>query len=144
MLTLCPYTTQDINLIKNWISTDTTGSQYLDSYATSEDWINLVDNKQRFFYIAKLDDTPIGFFDFEIQRERGYFSFYVAPEYRGKGLGTELLQTALDLEPVKQVTTLEGGVAQSNIASQKVLEHLGFRNEGINDEEMFTFVKNSY
>lgn len=127
MIAFKKFETSQENLIKKWLVHDDIGMRFLPSYAKTEDFVHLVDFDKRFLWIASDSNTRIGFFDLEIESaDKGYFTFYLAPEFRGKGLGKLLLKGALELPEVQKVKILEGGIEKENIASKIVLEKLGF------------------
>ena len=80
------------------------------------------------------------FFDFEIESsEKGYFSFYLCQEVRGKGLGSSLLKQALLLPEINKVSLLEGGVEKDNQSSIKTLEKVGFKHTSIDEDGMWMY-----
>lgn len=76
--------------------------------------------------IALLDGVPIGTvrFDWDESREGADISFTVAPEYRGRGYGFQIVAHALRNVRNARIT---GEVKISNAASRKIFEKLGFR-----------------
>lgn len=119
--------TQDKALIDTWFKSDELGMRLLSSYS-ADNFLHLIDFQKRYLWIVVSDNLPIGFFDFEIEtKEKGHFSFYISPEYRGKGVGFILLKEALKLPEIMSVEILEGGVEKDNLFSIKTLEKGGFK-----------------
>jgi phosphinothricin acetyltransferase len=58
-------------------------------------------------------------------------SLYLAPEARGRGLGGELLQQAIDQAPHYRFRTLIGLIFGHNLPSLKLFHRLGFVDYGI-------------
>jgi L-amino acid N-acyltransferase YncA len=56
---------------------------------------------------------------------------YVAPQYRGQGLGRILLNATLKLAPEHNVHTIIARVTAQNLASLLLHEKLGFRKVGV-------------
>ena len=89
------------------------------------------------FIIEKKDGSKIGFIvHFHVlhlgtgtkQLEIGYT---LVPSERGKGYGTEALQIMVDyLFLSKDTMRIQAQTDQRNVASQKVLEKVGFKKEG--------------
>ncbi|MFZ4860948.1 GNAT family N-acetyltransferase [Sphingobacterium sp. Mn56C] len=57
-------------------------------------------------------------------------SIYIAPEQRGKGLGQQLLQFAIEKAPEFAIKTLLGFIFSHNIPSIKLFEKFGFQEWG--------------
>ena len=113
-------------VIERWFVNDSNGLRYLSSYADSHNWIHLINNQNRFLYIAKIIDVPIGFFDLEIKEHTGHFAFYVAPQYRAKGFGKMILHIAFALNILKQISQFEIGIDKQNKQSIAILKSFGF------------------
>jgi RimJ/RimL family protein N-acetyltransferase len=89
------------------------------------------------FFIEKKDGSKIGFIcHFHVlhmgtgtkQLEVGYS---LVPGERGKGYGAEALRIMVDyLFLSKDVMRIQAQTDQRNVASQKILEKAGFKNEG--------------
>lgn len=57
-------------------------------------------------------------------------SVYISKDYRGKGVGKELLIRLIEESEKEGFWTLQAGVFPENIASLKLIEKLGFRQIG--------------
>ncbi len=139
MLHFKKFETQDKVLIDTWFKSDELGMRFLSSYIT-DNFLHLIDFRKRYLWVVTNNNLPIGFFDFEIEtEERGYFSFYISPEYRGKGVGFDLLKEALKLPETVSVKILEGGVEKDNLPSIKTLEKAGFKYVETDEDGMLTY-----
>ncbi len=140
-LTFRRFEISDKNLISKWFESDALGMRFLSSYVT-DDFVYLIDFKNRYLWIVYDETIPIGFFDFEIEsQEKGYFTFYVCPAFRGKGVGYELLTEALVLPEVMTVKVIEGGVEKDNESSIKTLEKADFKYSSTDEDGMFMYQK---
>ncbi|WP_447641535.1 MULTISPECIES: N-acetyltransferase family protein [Chitinophagaceae] len=54
-------------------------------------------------------------------------SIYLDPETRGLGLGSEILQFAIDVAPSYKIDTLLGFIFEHNVPSVKLFEKKGFK-----------------
>ena len=139
MLHFNKFETQDKELIDTWFKSDELGMKFLSSYIT-DNFLHLIDFKKRYLWIVLNEDLPIGFFDLEIEtKEKGYFSFYISPDYRGKGIGFNLLKEALKLPEPMSVKMLEGGVEKDNLSSIKTLEKAGFKYVETDEDGMLMY-----
>ncbi|AFG35383.1 acetyltransferase, ribosomal protein N-acetylase [Fervidobacterium pennivorans DSM 9078] len=82
----------------------------------------------------------IGFVEFDLRviNKNAYITFYVAPQYRGKGIGKLIIRKALEFAfkelNLRRVTA---EVYEYNERSLRLLESLGFKKEGILKEAKF-------
>jgi len=98
----------------------------------------------RFFIIEKKDGSKIGFIaHFYVlhlgtgtkQLEVGYA---LIPDERGKGYGTEALETIVDyLFLSKDLMRIQVQTDLRNVASQKIIEKAGFKKEGTLRKSLF-------
>lgn len=84
---------------------------------------------------ARWGDETVGFIQLAPARRRdrgvGYVSFvYLLPEYRGKGLGAQLIGYAVSTYRAMGRRALQLGVAQENRRAQRFYEKLGFHAVG--------------
>jgi ribosomal protein S18 acetylase RimI-like enzyme len=59
-----------------------------------------------FMFVAEVSNGIVGFANYSPVREDGKVelgAIYIHPEYQGKGIGSSLLQTGIDLEGVKEI-----------------------------------------
>lgn len=127
---LVPVTQSFQSLIDQWFTADVAGQKELSSYMNLESWMNLLHSSTRWAWIAYEGDEAIGFLDLEKAGIKGYFSVYLAPQYRGQGKSRLLLQTLIEEASKHGIKQLEAGAEESNIASQKALLAIGFTENG--------------
>ncbi len=138
---------EDLPLLADWFNDLEVLGQYntLRQMSRAEAQ-NMFDNvsDMRFFLIEKKDGTKIGFIGhFHVlhlgtgtkQVEVGYT---LLPAERGKGHGTEALRIIVDyLFLSKEIMRIQAQTDRRNLASQKILEKAGFKNEGILSNNFF-------
>lgn len=125
----------DATQIRTWFAGDTDGNHHLSSYADPEQWFKLLGPSRRGWFVVA-EDRPIAFIDLEVNDRTGYFAYYVAPEFRGQGYGTETLRLLIEQAREFDLTTLEGGVEPDNAASIAALKKTGFELLPLDDEGM--------
>uniref|UniRef100_A0A7V4NG82 N-acetyltransferase n=1 Tax=Fervidobacterium pennivorans TaxID=93466 RepID=A0A7V4NG82_FERPE len=88
------------------------------------------------FFSEKNDGNyeKIGFVEFDLRviNKNAYITFYVTPQYRGKGIGKLMLRKALEFA-FKELNLhrITAEVYEYNERSLRLLESLGFKKEGI-------------
>jgi len=92
--------------------------------------------ESRFFIIEKRDGTKIGyilyFYMLHPWGKMLKIAYAIVPSERGKGYCTEAAQLMIDyLFLSKDATRIQAVTHVKNVASQKVLEKVGFRKEGV-------------
>lgn len=139
-MTLHPFT-PSTSPIRTWLSADPLGQRFLSSYLT-DDWEPLRDSKNSPLWIAEENGEPVGFFDFELDPSgAGYFVYYVAPQFRGKGYAKKIIELGLATPEAKSRAYLEAGVEPDNAASIHLLESFGFANTGPDEDGMLMYRK---
>ena len=88
------------------------------------------------FYVLTYDGTPAGQFRIDIRNGIGEISYTVAPLYRGMGIGTLLLKSAVKTGKGK-VNALIGFVRSGNSASKRCFEKAGFTEFKTGDDSCF-------
>jgi RimJ/RimL family protein N-acetyltransferase len=111
--------------IRAWFVDDAEGNRRLSSYADPNDWFKLL-GPSRHVWLVMFEDQPLGLVDIEVDDSTGYFAYYVAPEFRGKGNGAEVLRLTIAQAREFGLTALEGGVEPDNVASVAALKRVGF------------------
>lgn len=80
-------------------------------------------------------DEPVGkftYFDVNPRNQSAEFGYTVNPNFRNRGVGTQMLLAAIDtLFSTTELNKLYCQTAAFNIASIKLLEKLGFHRDGI-------------
>jgi RimJ/RimL family protein N-acetyltransferase len=86
------------------------------------------------FVVEKKDGAKIGFILYFTNQPRGWIElgYALLPSEMGKGYGTEAVQIMVDyLFLAKDIMRVQATTDQRNGASQRVLEKVGFKKEGI-------------
>jgi UDP-2,4-diacetamido-2,4,6-trideoxy-beta-L-altropyranose hydrolase len=87
-----------------------------------------------FFIVSTSINLPLGQVRFECNKEAWEIHYSLSPVARGRGLGVKLIQTALsEFRKFVRGVPIFGRVKLENIASQKVLESLGFESAKFED-----------
>lgn len=124
-IAVVPVTPDHEILIRGWLDGDTDGQAHLGFFRDPTVWFALLSTHRR-GWIAVRDDQPIGLLDLEVDGETGYFSYYVAPECRRRGLGAKLL-VELQLRCAGLgLRRAVGYVEPTNTASLAALRRAGF------------------
>src|SRR5690625_4683206 len=65
----------------------------------------------------------------------GHIGYRVGKAYAGRGVAKKALQLLLKTMNKQEIKQIEGKTSTNNIASQKILEHNGFKHVSTSDEE---------
>ena len=96
-------------------------------------------SEKAWFLITKKDGTRIGYFGVGLVGPYWEIGYVLIPSERGKGYCTEATQIAVDyLFMSKNIARIQAITLSENIASQKVLEKVGFKKEGTLRSSLFT------
>jgi L-amino acid N-acyltransferase len=91
------------------------------------------------------DRKLMGFATYGIFRDRPAYKYsvehsvYVHPDYRGQGLGLQLMERLIAIAQEQDYHTLIGGIDISNHASIRLHEKLGFTHAGTIQQAAFKF-----
>jgi RimJ/RimL family protein N-acetyltransferase len=86
----------------------------------------------RWFFIEKKDGRKIGYVAHYLARKQHEIGYGVIPGERGRGYGTEAATMIVDyLFLTKDLMRVQADVDRENVASQRVLEKVGFTKEGV-------------
>lgn len=79
-------------LISTWLRDDISGRRWVSEYADPQSWTALF-SSTRWGFVALDGQTPVGFADIEFDQaaRTAYFTYYVAPPWRGQGYSRALL-----------------------------------------------------
>ncbi len=90
-----------------------------------EEWLKqTIQSVQKELYIAELEGTSIGSIRFDLNADHSWeLSWTVAPEARGKELGTQMVSEAVRMKKARIISK----VKSANVASQKIALKAGFR-----------------
>jgi RimJ/RimL family protein N-acetyltransferase len=133
---LTPLTRDLAALVGTWFAEDEEGPQRLDVgfYGADLTWWRLVEQSAvRHGWIGLLQDERVGFTDVEVDDERGDIAIYVRREFRGRGIGTELLRLAAAEARSLGVAELVGHAESDNVPSVRCLLAAGFSEVGADE-----------
>jgi RimJ/RimL family protein N-acetyltransferase len=138
-LTLRAARVEDASLIRAWRN-DPDAVRFSTSARTVSDaeharWFSatLVDPRSR-LWVAEEDGVPVGQVRVDVDGDAGVFSIAVAPAARGRGVGQEMLRSALgEIEREHLVTTITAESHPDNQASMHAFERVGFRRRGASE-----------
>ncbi|WP_166442255.1 GNAT family N-acetyltransferase [Nakamurella flava] len=88
-------------------------------------WFPLL-SAQRHGWIAVTDDESVGLLDLQVDGPTGFFSYYIAPQFRRRGLGTALLLGLRMRCAELGVNRVLGYVEPTNTPSLATLRRAGF------------------
>jgi len=87
-------------------------------------------------HVALIDERVVGWCDIlpsfgQARRHVGTLGIGIVPEFRGRGLGAQLLVTAIDVAWARGLTRIELSVREDNLPAKALYERLGFKLEGV-------------
>jgi GNAT superfamily N-acetyltransferase len=95
-----------------------------------EEYLEKADDENYYFMVSS-NNTNIGFMNCIIENERGIFDIGLCKEYRGKGYGKQLLETAIDFLNRKSVQNINLIVIERNVRAHNMYKKRGFKEEAI-------------
>ena len=99
------------------------------TYIEIEDAKGYLDNKndnEEYFIVTDKGES-IGFLNIIIEGNKGFFDIGLAKEYRGKGYGKRLLETAIQYLNEKKVEELCLTVIEKNSIAYEMYKKRGFK-----------------
>ena len=96
----------------------------------------------RWGFVAKADQTPIGFADVEFDPlvRTAFFTYYIAPGWRGQGYSRPLLDAISSyLREQTDAKKLQGSVEPQNLASRRALTAAGFKPTTVDSDGLTTY-----
>lgn len=131
---LRPVSHSDIELLWEWANDPETRKNSFDSakipWEEHRTWCQkkLSDESCRIWIASTGGNAPVGYIRFDGKESEATISLTVAPNARGKGYGTKIIQQACDrLFAESQFRLVHAYIKPNNIASVKVFEAAGFR-----------------
>lgn len=129
------YNPETMRFVENWLDESAVKSTGLDEgfRAFYEYWANedgFVVGGNFWCKVVGENDMPFGIIAFSQYEDKiTIMEIVIAPEYRGRGLGTKLLKELFDRKEIIgfSIQKAEAVIFPSNIASQKAFENVGFR-----------------
>lgn len=106
--------------------------------AIIEQWIDEIDYDQVFPLVAVVNDRIVGdttiHFRSGSARHRADIRIFLAKDFRGRGLGTRLIQGVVEIAKRRSIFILEVQIVRDLIHDIKALEKLGFESVCIYDD----------
>jgi RimJ/RimL family protein N-acetyltransferase len=128
---------EDLSLIQEWVN----NPQFIGKYEpisqetlgeTTQQYDNSIKNGGMWFFIEKKDGTKIGYMVYYLARRQHEIGYAIIPSERGKEYATEAGRMLVDyLFLSKDIIRIQADTSEHNIASQRVLEKIGFTREGV-------------
>ena len=99
---------------------------------TKEAFMNeMLRNEQAIYYVAVYDKQVVGFVGVWTIVDEGHITnIAVLPEFRGQGIGNQLLAELVAFAKAKGLVGLTLEVRVSNVGAQKLYEQFGFTQAG--------------
>ena len=97
------------------------------------------------YFIAKLDNEPIGSIRFDMNENTATISYLLDPAFHGKGLGQAILAKGCKefvkiLSPDHKPLTIEGFVSKGNLPSISSFEKLGFERTEVENNYRYVVI----
>ncbi len=127
---------EDLPLLTEWQNTPEFSGEFMfreqKSRAQAEKEYDNSPPDSKTFFIEKKDGTKIGWIGHFPNYRLLEIYYYVLPNERRKGCGTEAIMIMVDyLFLLRDLTRIQATCDPDNIASNRVLEKTGFKKEGI-------------
>lgn len=131
-LVITPCQASDSRDIWLWRNDETTRCMSINtgevSWKEHEKWFaSALSNKDRLLLIGRIGENSVGMVRFDkIGQDTLQVSINLNPEFRGKGLGKQLLKEALSIAEKKGTAQFIAEVKVENVPSNKLFSSLGF------------------
>ncbi len=95
---------------------------------TEEDFVRFLRQRNCIGMVAEHDDRVVGFMLYELHQTRIHvLNFSVAPEYQGRGVGSQMVATLIAKLSTQQRSRIVLGVRETNLAAQLFFRACGFQ-----------------
>jgi RimJ/RimL family protein N-acetyltransferase len=133
---------EDLPLYVKWVNDPTFFGEHnpleQTTKAEMEKGYDTAPPERKRFFIEKKDGTKIGVIGVFPVGDLWEIGFTLVPSERGKGFGTEAVTIMVDyLFLSRDLVRIQATTDQRNIASQRILEKVGFKREGVVRKSMF-------
>ncbi len=130
---------EELRILADWLN----DPEFMTEYETQETVADLQKSFSRagsqWFFIEQKDGTKIGWAAKYLEGDRVTIGYGVVPHERSKGYATEAATIIVDyLFLTKDIVRIQADTSTENKASQKVLEKIGFRKEGVIRKHFFS------
>lgn len=88
-------------------------------------------NEENYYFLVSINGINIGFMNCTIQNRQGLFDIGLCKDYRGKGYGKCLLETAIDFLNRKNAVKINLIVIEKNAIAYCMYKKRGFKEESI-------------
>ncbi|MDD7793186.1 GNAT family N-acetyltransferase [Clostridium sp. 'White wine YQ'] len=88
-------------------------------------------NEENYYFLVAYNNINIGFMDCTIKNGEGTFDIGLCKEYRGRGYGRMLLETAIDFLNKKEVNKIGLLVIERNLVAYNMYKKRGFKVDSI-------------
>jgi RimJ/RimL family protein N-acetyltransferase len=127
---------EDLQVCVEWLNNlDFSGKFEPLGQISKTDWEKMYDSKLKdegWFFIEKKDGGKVGNIAHRPEGNAQTINYVVLPSERGKGYCSEAVMIMVDyLFLSKDIVRIQAYTDQMNVASQKILEKVGFKKEGI-------------
>ncbi|KKC30367.1 ribosomal protein S18-alanine N-acetyltransferase [Caldanaerobacter subterraneus] len=80
------------------------------------------------YIVAEVDKKVVGYAGFWVVLDEGHITnIAVHPEYRGRGIGSRLMEGLIDLAKKNGITSMTLEVRESNLVAQNLYKKFGFK-----------------
>lgn len=147
LLSLRKVTSSDEDLLLTWTNDPLVRKGSFKNHTITKKehkiWFNnKFKNPDVLMWIFQINNSPGGLVRLERENNEVVLSYQVAAEYRGKGLGTEMLKMAIDeVEHLWQDIKVMAYTVPGNVASVKSMEKAGFCLESSDNDKIVMFFK---
>ena len=139
---------EDFSILSEWFNEPEFWGEYKLSFGFGqlskeniEKWYDkMLAEGGKWFFIEKKDGTKVGFIEHHLWGNMLEIGYVLIPAERCKGYCTEAVQLIVDyLFLSKDVVRIQATTHIENLASQKILEKIGFQREGIIRKGLFAW-----
>lgn len=146
LLELREITLNDAKLLFNWANDPVMRANSFNQKKIEWDqhiiWLkNKLDSNSAKIFIAEFNGNYVGQIRFDKKENKAIIDFYIAEEFRGRGLGTSLLLKGVKkiTEYWKDIIDIVGEVKKNNLSSKKAFIKAGFQE--IERGDIFIYMK---
>lgn len=137
MISLRPLVAADIPVIQPWFDDEETRH-----WLGGRDWpvksLRLT-GPDRYELLAIVEGVSFGMVDVEVEHRRAAFAVVIAPTFRRKGLGRQMVEACIAEPMFADVVEWFAGVERGNVASRQLLERAGFLRMTDEDADGFSY-----
>ena len=133
-----PATEKDAEILLNWRNDPTTriqshSSEYIDKLGHIKWLKNSIDNPDINLFIAEVDGQPVGTSRADLDQDKFYqLSWTVSPNFRGQGLGKNIVK-----QMVGKFKKCKAQIKKGNLASVKIADYAGLKLCNKSDDVLF-------